>query len=248
MAKARCPQFLDGWLASIPHTAIETLGSLRAFSSIEVCESTDQLIWIRGPRLEQNLQQALRCLPNCELYRPLDDGQLVPHEATVPQGHAPKGSWKALRDWLTLSLPARRFPALTVSSIGVSLVRSPHPEPPGLVLTSLLDWSHYAKTAPRVRLEPLQFASCRDSTIIVGKPLPPIRGDYYYLRQGIAVPVGYAWMPRLNASVLKNALKLEDDDVALLLLSGACLVVRSAQFMGATRSAVRLTKEAIDAE
>lgn len=224
------------------------IGPLRKSVSVEVCDDDESLIWLRGPRLEESIHQELRSLLGCVVYRPFDDGQLVPSYSTIPHGYVPEGTWRPLRDWLKLSLPAKRFPAACESLVPISLVRSACPQEPGLLSSSLEVWTQYASRAPQIRLESLQFAASHYRAIIVGEPLPQINGEYFYFQNGIAVPVGFAWTPALDAQVLRNALELEKDDIAIFPAGGGCSRIRSNQFVGATRSAVRLTAESIHAE
>jgi len=244
----RHPEFLAGWLASLQPTAIANLGCLREWPNVEVCEEDDQLVWLRGPHLEERLLLALRSLLGCQIFRSLEDGQLVPENATLPQGHVPHGRWTSLQRWLTISVPTKRFAAPIESKVAISLARSARIEMPSLLRISMTEWSSYANTAPQLRLERLQFAASHQQAILVGEPLPPIRGDTFYVRQGVAVPVGFDWQPALDARVLRRAFGLGEGDIALLLPEGGCCVIRSDQFCGATRSAVRLTAGGRDAE
>jgi len=248
VAETRHPKFLEGWLASIQRSAIANLGHLREWPNVEVCEGDDQHVWLRGPRLEEKLHQELRSLLGCDIFRQLEDGQIVPSHSTLPRGHVPQGPWKLLRHWLTISLPRKRFPAQLEPNVAISLVRSSRPETPGMLRLSIAAWSSYARTAPQVRLERLQFAASHEQAIIVGDPLPPIHGDYFYLRHGVAVPVGFGWQPSLDARVLRNAIQLQKDDVAIFYPEGGYSVIRSLQFCAATRSAIRITAETIHAE
>ncbi len=247
MAETRSPKLVEGWLASIPRAAVLNLGLLRECHNIQVCDNEGALVWLRGPRLQDSIQQELRSLLGCEIYRQLDDGQLIPISCSIPLGYAPNGTWTSLREWLEISLPAKRFPATSESRVPIRLVRSELPQEPDLLKSSLKAWAKYASDAPQIRLAGLQFAASRDQVIIIGKPLPPINGEYFYLQHGIAVPVGFAWTPALDARVLRTALELTNDDIAIFPNNGGASRILSNQFVGASRSAVRLTMEATHA-
>lgn len=247
MAKTRRPTFLEGWLASIPRAAVLHLGLFRECHDVQVCDHEEAFLWLRGSHLQESIHRALRSLLGCEVFRQLDDGQLVPINGTITCGYRPQGTWKPLREWLETSLPAKRFPATTEPFVPISLVRSELPQEPGVLKSSLQAWAQYASEAPQIRLACLQFAASRDQVVIVGKPLPPLIGEYFYLQEGIAVPIGFAWTPKLDAGVLRMALELQSDDIAIFLLTGDVSKILGTQFVGATRSAVRLTMEAIHA-
>ena len=248
MADTRLPRLNAGWLASVPTAALRSSGRLRARQGIDVCQPAGEIVWLRGPRLDESLDQELRSLLGCQIFRPLDDGQLLPLGATVPQGFAPTEQWLPLQAFLTLSLPPKRFAAELPSRANISLVRSSQPAEPNLLRVSMQDWAHYVCQAPQIRLANLQFAACRHQAVVVGEPLPPIRGDYFYQQQAVAAPVGYRWQPEVDAAVLRKMLQLEEGDIALLLPEGGLSLIKSNQFVGVTRSAVRLTRGGIDAE
>lgn len=240
MAVAGRSEIVTGWIASLPEEALSGAVHLRDRPGIEVCQE-DGTVWFRGSQLDDGLVRDLRSLLGCRIFLTLDDGQLVPLDETVPCGHAPRTSWSSLRNWLELSLCERRFAAPNNSRIALSLTRSSVPKEPSLMRVSLEHFSNYALTAPRIRLEQLQFAASARRAVVLGKPLPPLRGEYFYLSNGVAAPVGYRWEPALDAAVLRDFFQLEEGDIAMLLPEDGCTVIKNSQIIGATRSAVRLT-------
>ena len=205
-------------------------------------------MWLRGPRLDETTRGVLRAVLGCTVYLPLGDGQLKPDGKSVPHGHEPQGSWLLLRDWLVTALPPQRFAMREVNRVSLSLVRSGTVQPTELLCLARGDWLAYAATAPQARLDRLTFATCDGQTAVLGKPLPPIRGVGYWMQSGVAAPVGMTWSPAVNANVLRDVLQLQEGDIALLEPDGEYCVIRSDQFVGASRSAARLTEEAGRAE
>jgi hypothetical protein len=61
----------------------------------------------------------------------------------------------------------------------------------------------------------------------------------------VAVPAGWTWRPALDAAVLRQRLGVEQGELALLAPDGTCEKLSADAFVGATRSAVRLTAEAL---
>lgn len=173
------------------------------------------------------------------------DGQIVPYGSVLPEGFMPKGPWIALSDWLSVSLPRKRFAAPLDAQVTLQLVRSTHPQTATILRTSILDWANYVATAFRARLQRLLFAASSKQVLVMGQPLPPIPGEQFYVCAGIATPVGFRWTPTLNAKVLSQMFHLENDDIAVLLPEGEYVIVRNDDWVGATRSAVHLTLEAI---
>jgi hypothetical protein len=76
-----------------------------------------------------------------------------------------------------------------------------------------------------------------------GQPLPPLSGERFVECEGVAIPAGWHWSPNVEAVVLRELLCLTAGDVALLHVSGDYELVAAANFVQATRSAVRHTAE-----
>jgi hypothetical protein len=63
---------------------------------------------------------------------------------------------------------------------------------------------------------------------------------------GILTPCGFAWTPRVAPAVLRELFALGENDVAVLAEDGTHQVIRSEQFVRASRSAARATREGFD--
>ncbi len=229
------------WYACLPSRGADRLSPLRQHVGVEVFVD-NEVVWLRGKSLDADASDILRSMLGCRQYRTLGDGQLVPEGKAIPLGYEPQGPWVPLRSWLTLVLPTGRFPIRTANSIPLKLARSSRVEPAALARLTRADWLSYAANAPQARLDRLVFATCDRYTVVHGQPIPPIRSTCFWLRDGVAAPVGFRWTPAVDAGVLKKMLDLEQGDIALLLPEGGSTVIRSEQFVAASRSAVRLTE------
>lgn len=230
------------WYACLPTEGVARVSPLRLVAGVEVLATEGHEVWLRGTSLGLRTHNTLRSVLGCRLYRPHGDGQLFPLGHTVPLGYEPQGTWTSLRLWLTTTLPKSRMAVRAVDSVPLSLVRSGNFQPAALLSVARSDWLAYASTAPLARLERLVFATSANRTVVMGHPLPPLPGEFYWIRHGIAAPVGMRWAPAIDAAVLGELFGLGEGDIALLLLNGGSSVIRSDQFVGATRSAVRLTE------
>ena len=238
-----------GWFASIPLSRARYLSGLRQFHGIEVLdEGEGERVWLRGPDLKEEILYSLKGVLDCHLYTPHGDGQIVPHDKTIPKGYEPKGQWTSVGSWLTTLPPRSRFPIKTVVGVKLNLVRGGHQKPPKLAILSHADWLSYANSAPKVRLDRLAFAACRKGILVIGEPLPSLRGKYFWESDGIAVPIGFSWRPAVGSSVLRSLFGLADGDIALLLPKNGCTIIRNDQFVGASRSAARLTERGLRVE
>jgi hypothetical protein len=95
-----------------------------------------------------------------------------------------------------------------------------------------------------VRLNCWSFALNPAGEVLVrGKPLPPLDGTRLVETEGIAVPVGYAWSPAVPAAIVRRAMRLEKDETLVWTADGARRTVAAGDWVRATRSAVRLTRD-----
>lgn len=234
----------DAWAACLAKTALRSLGEFRQPTGVEICE-TEAGYWIKGRQYDDALELRLRALPHSDHFLVLPDGQLQRPSARVSRGYLPTGPWQPLCDWLDVALPTAGVPRFGFEPIRLQLVRSASPADPGLLLTNLESWMTFGAVAPKVRLDRCRFAVSADKSVLVrGTLLPNIPGLRFVDNEGIGVPVGWKWFPEVDASVVREILKLATDDVALLDMDGSWQQVRACDFVAATRTAIRQSVEA----
>ena len=231
----------DPWAARLELHKTHAVGRLRQLYGIEVIQEGDT-VWLRGEHLDERLDGVLRSLPGAERFVVLPDRQLVPVGARVPKGYLPDGEWTAIAQWMSVRIGPAAFAGQVPTKILLRLVRCGVPKTPNVLQTSLLAWHDYAVCAPRIRLEQLSFAvDDRLQVVVKGTPLPPIRGHRFVETDGIAVQAGWTWSPPVDADVLRQVLKLDSDDLALLHSDGSRDHILAGEFVGATRSAIRMS-------
>jgi len=237
---------------------------LRLEPGIEVLEREEGL-WLRGPECDERRDSRLRTLPGAQRFAVLPDGQLQPVGKRLPHGRLPGGIWQSIRTWAGVELPVAKMAAQSAPSIEIKLERTTnvtpsapaaferpghcsrnftdHPESDCLV-TTRVQWLTWGECAPQVRLERLAFAAASDGRVLVrGNPLPPLPGDRFYERAGLAVPCGWGWPEWLDAALVREVLDLPEGDLALFSPDGSWELIPADQFVRATRSAVRLSVE-----
>ena len=230
------------WAIALPPDEAGTLGPLRCRGEIEVC-AQPEAVWLRGPSGDEALELNLRALPG-RRFDVLADNQLVAVGATVPLGYCPEGPWIALRKWMTLALPPAALSGTPGGMISLRLERGGPVREANVMLTQADAWRRYAADAPQVRLHALAFAMSDAAYVLVrGAPLPPIAGRRFVEQQGVAIPAGYTWSPALDNKVVRQSLRLETGDLAVVQADGSWDRVRGDDFVRATRSAVRLSTQ-----
>jgi hypothetical protein len=229
------------WAVRLERTEFESAQKLRLAETAEVCETGDE-IWVRGQTLSESLARVLRRHPHARRYGVLPDGQLLSPGKLVPRGYLPDGPWRPLAEWLSVRLPELSATGRQPPPVPVRLIRACRVCEPSVLMTRIAAWCDYGGEAPQVRLNRWFFAAADDGRVVVrGVPLPPLSGERFTEHEGIAVPAGWTWHPPVEASVLRRVLGLEKQDLALLLSNGTWERIEGAQFVRATRSAVRAT-------
>jgi len=231
------------WVVCLPRESVASLGRLRLVPRLSVCEQAEE-IWLQGEGGDESLEAALRGLPGGRRFSVLADRQLLADGARVPHGYLPEGPWHPLAEWLGVTLDPAGLAGKIAEGVPVHLVRSSSPRAANVLLLALETWQEYGASAPQVRLERWSFAVSDDKAVIVrGLPLPPLPGQAFVEREGVAVPAGWDWSPPVEPAVLRDVLGLTAGDLALLHTDGAWERIPADAFVRAVRSAIRLSGE-----
>jgi hypothetical protein len=229
------------WAVCIRRSDADSLGRLWRIAGIKVCEDEGN-VWLRGCNVDEITDNLLRTLPSIERFTVLPDRQLIASGNTVPKGFLPEGTWTDLREWMSIRLPTAGFGGDCTNQVALRLIRCHIPLEPNLLVTTWTIWSDYTKEAAQIRLDPLSFAMTTGERVAVrGTPLPPIRGHRFVQQQGVATPVGWTWTPSVDPDVVRESLRLETNDLALLHTNGEWDHILADDFVQASRSAVRIS-------
>jgi len=230
------------WVVCLPRESVAGLGRLRLVPRLSVCEQAEQ-VWLQGEGGDETLEAALRGLPGARRFSVFADRQLLAVGGRVPHGYLPDGPWHPLAEWLGVTLDPAGLAGKVAEGVPVRLVRS-SPREANILLTALETWRAYGASAPQVRLERWSFAvSDGREAIVRGLPLPPLPGQSFVEREGVAVPAGWDWSPPVDAAVLREVLGLAAGDLALLHPDGSWERIPADAFVRAVRSAIRLSGE-----
>lgn len=229
------------WAARAPLSLISAAASLRLIPGVSACVVSDDL-WLRGDDLNQSMVSALNRLAPTARFAVLSDGQLVPHGRELPQGRLPPdAAWTPLADLLQPKLVSAALPAVPIPPVQLRLERSYEALEATVLIASLRDLADYAHDAPAVRLNRLRFAADSTRALVWGEPLPPLPGERYTERSGIAAPCGFQWRPAIDPPSLRRLLSLAEGDLALLGTDGNWQQLPATAFVRASRSAIRFT-------
>lgn len=237
----------SAWAIRLSRHDAAALAGLRLRPALEVLESGDD-VWLRSKSSDDELKAKLSALPALARCEWLPDDRLRPLGKLIPTGILPSSPWQPLKSWLQVAFPPAASLALEPARVALELVRSASEHESALLLTGLKEWSQYAATAAKVRLEPLRFAVDHSGRVLVqGNPLPPIPGKRFVIYGRIAVPAGFTWVPALSPAVLLRVFGGAESSLVLWEEQGTITRLSAEQFIPATRAAVKATQSAFAA-
>jgi hypothetical protein len=234
------------WALCIAREDAVALAAFRLVPGVEVADG-DALIWLRGQQADEALAAKLASLPARKRYEWLPSNQLRLFSQRIPSIQLPKLPWKPLAVWLQVENSPAALPGLQPNPVQMRLVRSGHECDPELLITRLEDLKQFAATAAQVRLGRLEFAANAKGDVLVrGRPLPGLPGQRFVLHSGrVAVPAGFLWEPAVEVDVLTRRFSASGDTIVLWTEDGTITRLHKEQFIQVSRSALRVTEEAI---
>ena len=241
----------SAWIISLAREDAVALAPLRLQDGIEVGE-TERQLWLRAKTADDRLDRALLRLPATARYEWLPDNRLRQLDSRIPCGTLPALQWQPLSAWLRAELEAAALPGLLPAAVTLKLVRSCDERPAEILLTSFDEWSRFTNSAAEIRLRQLSFAvNARRQVLVRGRPLPPVPGQQFVLwgestQSGVAVPLGFKWLPEVSVEVLMRRLGVAPDCIGLWFGEtgdDSFLRIHAEQFVAASRAAVRATAE-----
>lgn len=233
---------VNTWIAHLQLAGAESINHLRDLPDLEVAFHEDR-VWIRGQCEGLDLPEKLVRLPLEDIYFFGGENRLTPIESSVPSARLPEDLvWEPIAAATRPIAGGNLLPGVIEHKCPVRLIRSPQASEPNLVQIPLEDLLAWAETTAEIRLTPLIFA-CSDTgdALIRGTPIPSIPGKRWVETEGIAVPAGMTWDPPVPARVLVKAMNLNPGDLCLLTEANQRVLIVSANFIQATRAAIRLT-------
>ena len=218
----------------------DALGSVRCLPNLQVAE--DGNLYLRGLDEAAMADRRVKNLPVLHSYVVDAEQRLFPLKGLTPVGKLKPLKWTAINQFINIELPISALPVKGVSKVAVRLKVSDASREGWAILTDLATWKTYAETAPAIRLGHLKFAvASNGETLIIGTPLPPIKGKEFYKENDIVLPAGYAFEVPLAAYILQQQLNADGQGLLLFSALGEWHKIPLSSFVPASRAAIRLT-------
>jgi hypothetical protein len=237
----------DVCCARLAPAALGHLGGLRARPGVAVLSGPAGL-WLFWPAGDEELAREVLALEGAELYL-RRDGQWRRPGLHLPVFDVPDPSGARPLSAGLFPAPVQPLPPGRPAwqPVRIALVRDDTPRPATALYTTLADLVRWADRATSRQIEGLRGACCRAQVLVVGCRLPPVAhapgspGVRFWGKR-VLVPLGFRPDPALEEGVLREALRLGEDELALLLDDGVEVIPGDA-FGPLTRAGIRLAGE-----
>ena len=194
------------YLISIKQSEVEQLGMIRHWEGLSLGHEADT-IWVKGFTVEQIESVALKRIPFIQRYRS-EYGKLFPFDSLLPLRNEPALLWTPILRALRVQLPPLNHNFFGLSdNIQLKLVPSQQEQQAMAMIVALTHLQAYLHTAPRIRLEMLQWCLIGEQqAFLLGKPLLPLPGNTYWNQGNFFLPAGLDFDLHLMAKPLDQKL------------------------------------------
>jgi hypothetical protein len=205
--------------ASIPATALPTLASLRASPDVQVQILGDR-VWLRWPGNAGEVLRLLLPVPGAAFFV-WHQGHWYPQDSRLPTSAIPDLSDPSQLHRVLIPEPVQPTPPAIHSGrpVEVALRRCEEPRACTALWCRLAELTSWADTATSDDIAAVYAARSGEHVLLRGNRLPATpRGERFWGRD-LLVPLGYQPVPDLPERDLCAALRVGDDDYALLRLA-----------------------------
>ena len=205
----------DVCCACLPADALSQLASLRAHAGIRV-QLTGERAWLWWTAGDAFVVQRVLALRGAELFA-RRDGRWYRPGRRLPAFEVPvENDARPLAHVLMPAPVQAESGELSLVPLPVGLVRDDRPRPATALCCPLPDLTRWAEHATSKQLAALEAMYAGDRVLLRGSRLPALAlGERYWGRE-VLIPLGFRLQPELSEGVLRQALRLQPHEIALL--------------------------------
>ncbi|MBF7090778.1 hypothetical protein IUY40_04380 [Flavobacterium sp. ALJ2] len=217
------------------------LGSIRHWDNLKVAFETDT-IWIKDFSLEQIDAAEIQQIPYKTIYE-LKDNLLFEKGKLLPSRKLPSGLlWTPILRALPVSLPKFNHNFFGIDQkLKIVLKPSEDIKEAFALLVDYDELKLYIESAPKYRLEPLQWVVIDKSALIIGNPLLPIQGSTYWVDNNFLIPTGYNFEWFALTKTLQEKLNPSEENIILWNTDNSYSIIPKTHIKQLSISSFRLT-------
>lgn len=229
---------LDALCASLPAASLAGLAPLRVHTDIRV-HVLGNLAWLWWHVGDEVVLQRIGALHGAKVFARRDGKWYQPGQH-LPAFEVPddEGAQPLLRI-LTPAPVQAEHSTPSILPLTLQLVRDDRYRAASALCCSLADLAGWAEQATSKQLTLLTALRAGERVLLRGERLPPLPAAQRYWGRSILTPLGFRPEPEATEGVLREALRLQDEEIALLSEAGF-EAIDARRFQPLTRAGVRL--------
>ncbi|KUJ60702.1 hypothetical protein AR687_16885 [Flavobacteriaceae bacterium CRH] len=167
------------------------LGSIRHWDNLKLAFETDT-IWIKDFSLEQINSAEMLQIPYKVVYE-LKENLLFEKDKLLPSKKLPSGLlWSPILRSLPVSLPKFNHNYFGIDQkLEIGLKPSEDIKEAFAMLVNFDELKLYIESAPKYRLELLNWVVVKEKILILGNPMLPVKGKTFWFEHNFLIPTGY---------------------------------------------------------
>lgn len=167
------------------------LGAIRHWDNLKLAFETET-IWIKDFSSDQINASEIQQIPYKKVYE-LKENLLFEKDKLLPSKKLPSGLlWSPILRGLPVSLPKFNHNYFGIDQkLKMVLKPSEDTKEAFAMMVSFNELKWYIESAPKYRLEPLNWVVIGKKILITGTPLLPIKGSTFWFDHHFLIPTGY---------------------------------------------------------
>jgi hypothetical protein len=188
---------------SMPSQHRELLFQIRKWNNLKILEDNNT-IWVKDFTYEQINSIEVKSLPHKKMFYE-NQNQLYLLESLLPDCNLPDGLWTNI-DWvLKIELPSQNFNYFEKEEkLDIRLKPSFEEKEESALLVNLNDFILELPYISSARLLPLKWSIIGEYAFIIGQPILPLKGQSYWIDEGLCLPSGYDVQHISIKNIIKN--------------------------------------------
>lgn len=220
---------------------IDFLGAVRDWENLKVAFESEA-VWVKDFHPEQLNTTEIQQIPFHIIYE-LKENLLFKKGSLLPVKKLPSGLlWSPILRAIPISLPKFNHNYFGIDQkIQLRLKPSEIENEAYALLTDYNELKTYIETVPDFRLKPLHWVVVEKKVLILGKPMLPIKGKTFWLKNDFLLPSGYDFEHSILAKTIQENLNPLREDLIVWNIDNSCFKITKDSLKPLSISSFRLT-------
>lgn len=220
---------------------IDFLGAVRDWENLKVAFESEA-VWVKDFHPEQLNTTEIQQIPFHIIYE-LKENLLFKKGSLLPVKKLPSGLlWSPILRAIPVTLPKFNHNYFGINQkIELHLKPSEIENEAYALLADYNELKAYIEKAPDFRLKPLHWVVVEKKVLILGKPMLPIKGKTFWLKNDFLLPSGYDFEHSILAKTMQENLNPSGEDLIVWNTDNSCFKITKESLKPLSISSFRLT-------